>query len=168
MNLISVGSSRDYYPTLIKQIESMRRVYTVPHRGRQQEIERQGSRTYHSQSSPLAKRLFSARLIGAVGFTSKESVSYLNSETAEPSYSGTKERQRGTSYDRHKQVLQAGPMMPVNHQSGAEVELKVDYMVKRSQGKSALGATNFKKRVFVLTQNRLSYYDGNLEVSQEQ
>lgn len=55
-------------------------------------------------------------------------------------------------------------MMPVNHQSGADVELKVDYMVKRSQGKSALGATNFKKRVFVLTNNRLSYYDGNLEV----
>ena len=43
--------------------------------------------------------------------------------------------------------------------------IKVGYMVKRSQGKSALGATNFKKRVFVLTSNRLSYYDGTIEVS---
>lgn len=45
-----------------------------------------------------------------------------------------------------------------------EVELKVGYMVKRSQGKSTLGATNFKKRVFSLTSSRLSYYDGTLEV----
>ena len=54
-------------------------------------------------------------------------------------------------------------MMP-GRQNG-DVELKVGYMVKRSQGKSALGATNFKKRVFVLTSSRLSYYDGTLEVS---
>ena len=46
-----------------------------------------------------------------------------------------------------------------------EVELKVGYMVKRSQGKSALGATNFKKRVFSLTSSRFSYYDGTVEVS---
>lgn len=46
-----------------------------------------------------------------------------------------------------------------------EVELKVGYMVKRSQGKSALGATNFKKRVFSLTPSRFSYYDGTVEVS---
>lgn len=46
-----------------------------------------------------------------------------------------------------------------------EVELKVSYMVKRSQGKSALGAVNFKKRVFVLTPSKLSYFDGTLEVS---
>lgn len=57
--------------------------------------------------------------------------------------------------------------MPGN-QAGAsgEFELKVSWMVKRSQGKSALGATNFKKRVFVLTNSRLAYYDGNLEVSE--
>lgn len=46
-----------------------------------------------------------------------------------------------------------------------EVELKVGCMVKRSQGKSAIGATNFKKRVFVLTPNKLCYYDGSLDVS---
>ena len=46
-----------------------------------------------------------------------------------------------------------------------DVELKVGYMVKRSQGKSALGATNFKKRVFSLTSSRFSYYDGTVEVS---
>lgn len=57
--------------------------------------------------------------------------------------------------------------MPGNQTSpdrNGEVELKVSYMVKRSQGKSALGAVNFKKRVFVLTPTRLSYFDGNLEV----
>lgn len=55
--------------------------------------------------------------------------------------------------------------MPGNQASPERegVELKVSYMVKRSQGKSALGATNFKKRVFVLTPSRLSYYDGTLE-----
>lgn len=53
--------------------------------------------------------------------------------------------------------------MPGN-QSG-DIELKVGCMVKRSQGKSAIGATNFKKRVFVLTPSRLSYYDGSMEVS---
>lgn len=55
--------------------------------------------------------------------------------------------------------------MPGN-QTGTdgEVELKVSYMTKRSQGKSALGAINFKKRVFVLTPNRLAYFDGTLEV----
>ena len=57
--------------------------------------------------------------------------------------------------------------MPGNLSGGADgdVELKVGYMVKRSQGKSTLGATNFKKRVFVLTASRLAYYDGTLEVS---
>eukprot|EP00731_Ephydatia_muelleri_P030665 Em0022g179a len=55
--------------------------------------------------------------------------------------------------------------MPGNQSGGAEgdVELKVGYMVKRSQGKSTLGATNFKKRVFVLTPTRLAYYDGTME-----
>lgn len=54
-------------------------------------------------------------------------------------------------------------MMP--GQQNDDVELKVGYMVKRSQGKSALGATNFKKRVFCLTPSRFSYYDGTVEVS---
>lgn len=57
--------------------------------------------------------------------------------------------------------------MPGNQTSpdrNGEVEIKVSYMVKRSQGKSALGAVNFKKRVFVLTPSRLTYYDGTLEV----
>ncbi len=45
-----------------------------------------------------------------------------------------------------------------------DVELKVSYMVKRSQGKSTLGAVNFKKRVFVLSPTRLSYYEGTIEV----
>lgn len=54
--------------------------------------------------------------------------------------------------------------MPGNQPgSPGDIELKIGYMVKRSQGKSALGAVNFKKRVFVLTPNRLSYFDGNLE-----
>jgi hypothetical protein len=52
-------------------------------------------------------------------------------------------------------------MMP--GQQNEDVELKVGYMVKRSQGKSALGATNFKKRVFCLTLSRFSYYDGTVE-----
>lgn len=58
--------------------------------------------------------------------------------------------------------------MPGN-QTGTEgeVELKVSYMTKRSQGKSALGAINFKKRVFVLTPNRLAYFDGNMDVRNE-
>ena len=56
--------------------------------------------------------------------------------------------------------------MPGNQGSPeGDVELKVSYMVKRSQGKSALGSTNFKKRVFVLTPSRLSYFEGTLEVS---
>lgn len=55
--------------------------------------------------------------------------------------------------------------MPGNQgNTDGDVELKVSYMVKRSQGKSAIGATNFKKRVFVLTPSRLSYFEGTLEV----
>ena len=60
--------------------------------------------------------------------------------------------------------------MPGNQASpdrNGDLELKVSYMVKRSQGKSALGAVNFKKRVFVLTPNRLTYFDGTLEVCTE-
>lgn len=57
-------------------------------------------------------------------------------------------------------------VMPGNQgNTDGDVELKVSYMVKRSQGKSAIGATNFKKRVFVLTPSRLSYFEGTLEVS---
>ena len=48
-----------------------------------------------------------------------------------------------------------------------DVELKVSYMVKRSQGKSTLGAVNFKKRVFVLSPTRLTYYDGTIEVGRK-
>lgn len=56
--------------------------------------------------------------------------------------------------------------MPGNQASPdrEDLELKVSYMVKRSQGKSTLGAVNFKKRVFVLSPSRLSYYDGTIEV----
>ena len=43
--------------------------------------------------------------------------------------------------------------------------IKCSSMVKRAQGKSSFGATNFRKRFFVLTPLKLSYYDGNLEVS---
>lgn len=55
--------------------------------------------------------------------------------------------------------------MPGN-QTGTEgeVEVKASYMTKRSQGKSALKTVNFKKRVFVLTPNRLAYFEGTLEV----
>ncbi len=56
--------------------------------------------------------------------------------------------------------------MPGNQPGNSgDVELKIGYMVKRSQGKSAIGAVNFKKRVFVLTPSRLQYFDGNLDVS---
>lgn len=56
--------------------------------------------------------------------------------------------------------------MPGNQPGNSgDVELKIGYMVKRSQGKSTIGAVNFKKRVFVLTRNRLLYFDGNLDVS---
>ena len=55
--------------------------------------------------------------------------------------------------------------MPVNGASNDESNIrKMSYMVKRSQGKSSFGATNFKKRVFVLTDSKLTYYDGTLEV----
>ena len=58
--------------------------------------------------------------------------------------------------------------MPGN-QTGTEgeVEVKASYMTKRSQGKSALKTVNFKKRVFVLTPNRLAYFEGTLEVRDE-
>lgn len=57
-------------------------------------------------------------------------------------------------------------LMPGNQPGNSgDVELKIGYMVKRSQGKSTIGAVNFKKRVFVLTCNRLLYFDGNLDVS---
>ena len=55
--------------------------------------------------------------------------------------------------------------MPVNGASNEEGGVrKMSYMVKRSQGKSSFGAINFKKRVFVLTDAKLTYYDGTLEV----
>ena len=50
-------------------------------------------------------------------------------------------------------------------QSGDERELKVDRMLKRSQGKKKiLTAINYKERVFVLTSKTLSYYGGTTEV----
>ena len=55
--------------------------------------------------------------------------------------------------------------MPVNGATNDEGGYKkMSYMVKRSQGKSSFGATNFKKRVFVLTDTKLTYYDGTMEV----
>ena len=38
-------------------------------------------------------------------------------------------------------------------------------MTKRSQGKSKMGPVNYKQRVFVLTPERLTYYEGTVEVS---
>ena len=56
--------------------------------------------------------------------------------------------------------------MPVNGASNDDGGVrKMSYMVKRSQGKSSFGAINFKKRVFVLTDSKLTYYDGTMEVS---
>ncbi|XP_065886239.1 tyrosine-protein kinase TXK-like isoform X2 [Dysidea avara] len=54
--------------------------------------------------------------------------------------------------------------MPVNGASNDDGGVrKMSYMVKRSQGKSSFGAINFKKRVFVLTDSKLTYYDGTME-----
>ena len=56
--------------------------------------------------------------------------------------------------------------MPVNGASSEDGGVrKMSYMVKRSQGKSSFGSINFKKRVFVLTDAKLTYYDGTLDVS---
>ncbi len=45
-------------------------------------------------------------------------------------------------------------------------ELKVDLMLKRSQGKKKiLTAINYKERVFVLTPKQLQYYEGTKEVN---
>ena len=54
--------------------------------------------------------------------------------------------------------------MPVNGATDDGSIKKISYMVKRSQGKSSFGAINFKKRVFVLTDEKLTYYDGTMEV----
>jgi hypothetical protein len=42
-------------------------------------------------------------------------------------------------------------------------EMKVSLMTKRSQGKSKMGPVNYKQRVFVLTPERLTYYEGTVE-----
>ena len=56
--------------------------------------------------------------------------------------------------------------MPINGASNDDGGVrKMSFMVKRSQGKSSFGAINFKKRVFVLTDSKLTYYDGTMEVS---
>ena len=45
-------------------------------------------------------------------------------------------------------------------------ELKRDYMMKRSQSKSTfLTIENYKSRWFVLDNENLKYYDGNLQVT---
>lgn len=44
-----------------------------------------------------------------------------------------------------------------------EQELKVGMMTKRAQQKKSLGPTNYKERVFVLTNSKLSYYEGTIE-----
>lgn len=49
--------------------------------------------------------------------------------------------------------------------SGDGRELKVDQMLKRSQGKKKVLTTfNYKERVFVLTPKTLRYYGGTKEV----
>jgi hypothetical protein len=51
-------------------------------------------------------------------------------------------------------------------ESGDDRELKVDLMLKRSQGKKKiLTAINYKERVFVLTPKQLHYYEGTTEVN---
>ncbi|XP_065838243.1 tyrosine-protein kinase BTK-like [Oscarella lobularis] len=45
----------------------------------------------------------------------------------------------------------------------ANCELKVGLMTKRSQGKSRMGPVNYKQRVFVLTNEKLAYYEGSVE-----
>lgn len=51
-------------------------------------------------------------------------------------------------------------------ESGDDREIKVDLMLKRSQGKKKiLTAVNYKERVFVLTPKQLQYYEGTKEVN---
>lgn len=51
-------------------------------------------------------------------------------------------------------------------ESGDDRELKVDLMLKRSQGKKKiLTAVNYKERVFVLTRKQLQYCEGTTEVN---
>lgn len=48
-----------------------------------------------------------------------------------------------------------------------ETIILIDVMSKRSQDKGVLASiigSNFKERLFILTQSRLYYYEGNLEV----
>jgi len=47
---------------------------------------------------------------------------------------------------------------------GEDKELKVGMLTKRAQQKKSISRTNFKERVFVLTQTHLAYYEGNLQV----
>ena len=49
--------------------------------------------------------------------------------------------------------------------TGRSGEIMVDMMEKRAQGKSLLGATNYKERLFVLDTRSLRYFNGNLKVS---
>lgn len=43
-------------------------------------------------------------------------------------------------------------------------ELKVDVLIKKSQGKSFVTFEGYQERVFVLDKECLTYYEGNLQV----
>ena len=48
---------------------------------------------------------------------------------------------------------------------GEEKELKVGMLTKRAQQKKSISRTNYKERVFVLTQTHLAYHEGSVQVS---
>lgn len=52
--------------------------------------------------------------------------------------------------------------MTINDAKMAEKELKVGMLTKRSQQKKSIGPINYKERVFVLTNQKLSYYEGDM------
>lgn len=49
--------------------------------------------------------------------------------------------------------------------SGSEVGVKIGGLWKRSQGISRFTKPNYKHRVFILTDQALSYYQGTIDVS---
>ena len=50
---------------------------------------------------------------------------------------------------------------------GEDRELKVGMLTKRAQQKRSISRTNYKERVFALTQTHLAYYEGNLQVDNQ-
>ena len=44
-------------------------------------------------------------------------------------------------------------------------EIKSGMITKRAQQKRSISRTNYKERVFVLTDSHLAYHDGSLQVS---